>query len=230
MGRERGDGSRTPVRPAAFPAAGGGASGGTVNETDGRARPRSLATAWSAASPTPSRRYALRRGGGRGQPLPVLPRRAVRHRLPDRHRHSGLHPQDRHRQPARLGAHHSLGQPARLLVRASARSRCCASARACTTTGIAIRRSRSAGCSATRSRSPLDAGRATAVLRPGDGHSKVACVGARVRPRSAAAGLPGARRRRGHACSRSARWPAGSTPPVSRPTRCTSRARCSRPT
>ena len=58
------------------------------------------------------------RRGRRGEPLPLLLRRAVRARLPDAHRHSELHSQDRQRQSERRGGRYSVGQSARRHVRA----------------------------------------------------------------------------------------------------------------
>ena len=174
--------------------------------------------------------YTTGRGGRRGQPLPLLPRRAVRPGVPDRDRHPGLHPQDRDRQRARLGADDPLGEPARLLVRAgAARSRCCAWARASTTTGTAIRRSRSAGCSATRSSRRSTTARPPTLLSQGARRpARRSRASAPVRPRSR---RPATSRSRACAVTlfeKRAHRRAGSTRPASRPTRCTSRARSPR--
>ena len=45
-------------------------------------------------------------GHHRRRPLLLLLRRALHHRLPHRHRHPGIHPEDPQRQSQGLGAHH----------------------------------------------------------------------------------------------------------------------------
>ena len=148
------------------------------------------------AKPTYTSGEAVRRS----QSLPVLPRRPLRPGLSDRDRHSRLHQEDRHRQRARLGQDHSRPPTCSATrARACARSRCCASEPASTTTGTAIRRSRSAGSSAIPSR-PCSQERHAAPLFPKAPADRQEGGLRRRRPGFARRGrISGARRRRGHA-------------------------------
>ena len=49
--------------------------------------------------------------------MPAVPRRAVRARLPGRHRHSRLHPEDRRKAPPRRVRHHHRHEPAAVDLR-----------------------------------------------------------------------------------------------------------------